>query len=113
MEILAAVKGSGKEKRLASQFIAKFFTSFPNLSDQAIEAQFDLCEDDDVAVIITYFYQLTIRKSIFICIFVKQLFIVSKCYLYTNNFRFESKLSKIYQQCVKIIKNTRLELLIF
>lgn len=50
MEILAAVKGSDKEKRLASQFIAKFFNSFPNLSDQAIEAQFDLCEDDDVAV---------------------------------------------------------------
>lgn len=44
------MKGSDKEKRLASQFIAKFFNSFPNLSDQAIEAQFDLCEDDDVAV---------------------------------------------------------------
>ncbi|XP_045533870.1 apoptosis inhibitor 5 [Papilio machaon] len=50
MEILAAVKGSDKEKRLASQFIAKFFHSFPNLADQAIEAQFDLCEDDDVAI---------------------------------------------------------------
>ncbi|OWR43175.1 Apoptosis inhibitor 5 [Danaus plexippus plexippus] len=50
LEILAAVKGSDKEKRLASQFIAKFYTSFPNLADQAIEAQFDLCEDDDVAI---------------------------------------------------------------
>ncbi|XP_045763397.1 apoptosis inhibitor 5 [Maniola jurtina] len=50
LEILAAVKGSDKEKRLASQFIAKFFNSFPNLADQAIEAQFDLCEDDDVAI---------------------------------------------------------------
>lgn len=50
LEILAAVKGSDKEKRLASQFIAKFFNSFPTLADQAIEAQFDLCEDDDVAV---------------------------------------------------------------
>ncbi|XP_063530539.1 apoptosis inhibitor 5 [Cydia strobilella] len=49
-EILAAVKGTDKEKRLASQFIAKFFNSFPNLADQAIEAQFDLCEDDDVAI---------------------------------------------------------------
>ncbi|XP_063374610.1 apoptosis inhibitor 5 isoform X1 [Cydia amplana] len=49
-EILAAVKGSDKEKRLASQFIAKFFNSFPNLAEQAIEAQFDLCEDDDVAI---------------------------------------------------------------
>ncbi|CAG9792035.1 unnamed protein product [Diatraea saccharalis] len=50
LEILAAVKGSDKEKRLASQFIAKFFHNFPNLSEQAIEAQFDLCEDDDVAI---------------------------------------------------------------
>ncbi|KAJ0179391.1 hypothetical protein K1T71_005103 [Dendrolimus kikuchii] len=50
LEILAAVKGSDKEKRLASQFIAKFFNNFPNLADQAIEAQFDLCEDDDVAI---------------------------------------------------------------
>ncbi|XP_041972899.1 apoptosis inhibitor 5 [Aricia agestis] len=50
LEILAAVKGSDKEKRLASQFIAKFFNSFPNLTEQAIEAQFDLCEDDDVAI---------------------------------------------------------------
>ncbi|XP_063823341.1 apoptosis inhibitor 5 [Ostrinia nubilalis] len=50
LEILSAVKGSDKEKRLASQFIAKFFHSFPNLAEQAIEAQFDLCEDDDVAI---------------------------------------------------------------
>ncbi|XP_023942767.1 apoptosis inhibitor 5 [Bicyclus anynana] len=50
LEILAAVKGSDKEKRLASQFIAKFFDSFPNLADQSIEAQFDLCEDDDVTI---------------------------------------------------------------
>lgn len=50
MEILAAVKGSDKEKRLASQFIAKFFSSFPELADQAIEALFDLCEDEDVTV---------------------------------------------------------------
>lgn len=50
LEIIAAVKGSDKEKRLASQFIAKFFNSFPTLAEQAIEAQFDLCEDDDVTV---------------------------------------------------------------
>lgn len=50
MEILAAVKGSLKEKRLASQFIARFFKSFPVLADQALEAQLDLCEDDDVSV---------------------------------------------------------------
>ncbi|KAG8230758.1 hypothetical protein J437_LFUL009818 [Ladona fulva] len=50
LEILTAVKGSDKEKRLASQFIARFFKHFPNLSDQAIEAQLDLCEDEDVAI---------------------------------------------------------------
>lgn len=50
MEILAAVKGSPKEKRLASQFIARFFRNFPALADQALEAQLDLCEDDDVSV---------------------------------------------------------------
>lgn len=67
MEILAAVKGSDKEKRLASQFIAKFFNSFPNLAEQAIEAQFDLCEDDDVAVSITH-YKIT-RASFLVVIY--------------------------------------------
>lgn len=50
LEILSAVKGTPKEKRLASQFIARFFKCFPDLADQAIEAQLDLCEDDDVSV---------------------------------------------------------------
>lgn len=50
LEIIAAIKGSDKEKRLASQFIAKFFKHFPNLHDEAIEAQFDLCEDEDVTI---------------------------------------------------------------
>lgn len=50
MEIMAAVKGSAKEKRLASQFIARFFKSFPALAEQAIECLFDLCEDEDVLV---------------------------------------------------------------
>lgn len=50
LEILAAVKGSAKEKRLASQFIARFFKDFPGLADQALEAQLDLCEDEDVSI---------------------------------------------------------------
>lgn len=50
LEILTAVKGSEKEKRLASQFIARFFKHFPHLADQAIEAQIDLCEDEDQSV---------------------------------------------------------------
>lgn len=49
-EILKAVKGSSKEKRLASQFIGAFFKHFPDLSDSAIDAQLDLVEDEDMQV---------------------------------------------------------------
>lgn len=48
--ILDGVKGGAKEKRLAAQFIPKFFSSFPELADAAINAQLDLCEDEDVSV---------------------------------------------------------------
>jgi len=44
---LAAVKGSQAEKRLASQFIARFFKFFPKLQENAIDAMLDLCEDED------------------------------------------------------------------
>lgn len=50
LAIVAAVKGSSQEKRLASQFIAKFFKHFPKHGEQTLNAMFDLCEDDDVAV---------------------------------------------------------------
>lgn len=50
LEILDSVKGTPSEKRLASQFIARFFKSFPHLAEKAIDAQLDLCEDADVAV---------------------------------------------------------------
>lgn len=49
-EILEAVKGEAKEKRLASQFIGKFFKFFPHLTDVAIDAQLDLCEDADIQI---------------------------------------------------------------
>lgn len=49
-EILDAIKGSPKEKRLASQFIGKFLKFFPNLTESAIDAQLDLCEDEDIQV---------------------------------------------------------------
>lgn len=48
--ILNGVKGGPKEKRLAAQFIPKFFSNFPELSDAAINAQLDLCEDEDVSI---------------------------------------------------------------
>ena len=47
LSILAAVKGSQAEKRLASQFIARFFKFFPKLQENAIDAMLDLCEDED------------------------------------------------------------------
>lgn len=49
-DILAAVKGSPNEKRLASQFIAKFFSKFPEHADASLEAILDLCEDEDVNI---------------------------------------------------------------
>ncbi|XP_069019063.1 apoptosis inhibitor 5 isoform X1 [Embiotoca jacksoni] len=48
--ILDGVKGGPKEKRLAAQFIPKFFSNFPELADAAIHAQLDLCEDEDVSI---------------------------------------------------------------
>ncbi|XP_055547126.1 apoptosis inhibitor 5 homolog [Wyeomyia smithii] len=49
-EILDAVKGTAKEKRLASQFIGKFFKHFPALAEIAIDRQLDLCEDEDAQI---------------------------------------------------------------
>lgn len=54
--ILNGVKGGPKEKRLAAQFIPKFFSAFPDMADTAINAQLDLCEDEDVSV------------SVFLCV---------------------------------------------
>lgn len=50
MEILEAARGTDKEKKLATQFIGKFFKYFPNLSEIAIDRQFDLCEENDVLI---------------------------------------------------------------
>lgn len=50
------MKSGAKEKRLAAQFIPKFFKHFPELADSAINAQLDLCEDEDLSVrVIIYF----------------------------------------------------------
>ena len=49
-ELLSAVKGTDKEKRLASQFITRFMEYFPLLYSEAIDSLLDLCEDDDVSV---------------------------------------------------------------
>jgi len=48
--ILKGVHGDTQSKRLASQFIARFSTQFPNLTDASLDAILDLCEDDDVNI---------------------------------------------------------------
>jgi hypothetical protein len=50
LEIISGVKGDKNTKRLASQFICKFYKDFPKLSDDALNALFDLCEDADVEI---------------------------------------------------------------
>lgn len=50
LEILSCVKGSANEKRLASQFIAKFFKHFPAHNEKALNAMLDLCEDTDINI---------------------------------------------------------------
>ena len=42
-----ATKASLPEKKLACQFIPKFFIHFPSLADAAIDAQLDLCEEEE------------------------------------------------------------------
>jgi len=49
-EIINATRGSSTEKRLASQFICKFYKDFPNLQELAVDSLFDLCEDEDVEI---------------------------------------------------------------
>jgi len=44
------VKGDAQAKRLASQFIARFFSNFPSLAVESFEAMIDLCEDTDVNI---------------------------------------------------------------
>lgn len=47
---MEAVKGNSGQKRLASQFMARFFKHFPALARDTINAMFDLCEDADVMI---------------------------------------------------------------
>lgn len=48
--IIRAAKGSIKAKQLAAQLIPRFFKFFPSLSSQAVEAHFDLCEEEELGV---------------------------------------------------------------
>ncbi|CAI5936422.1 unnamed protein product [Closterium sp. NIES-65] len=46
--VIAAATGSSKAKLFAAQQIPRFFKFFPQLSAEGINAQLDLCEDDDI-----------------------------------------------------------------
>ena len=48
--IMSGASGGSNEKRLASQFIARFHKYFPSLFDKCLDVMMDLCEDSDVAV---------------------------------------------------------------
>ncbi|XWS18472.1 hypothetical protein CRYUN_Cryun32bG0046300 [Craigia yunnanensis] len=48
--IIDATKTSLKAKQLAAQLIPRFFKFFPNLSSRALNAHFDLIEEEDLAV---------------------------------------------------------------
>jgi Apoptosis inhibitory protein 5 (API5) len=61
--ILSGASGGANEKRLASQFIARFCKHFPSIIDQSFDVMMDLCEDSDVNVSMHNFYFV----SHFIC----------------------------------------------
>jgi hypothetical protein len=65
LQIISGTKSGQKEKLLASQFIAKFFKQFPEQMPAAIDAIFDLCEDDDITVSMRFLALLFVRKKIF------------------------------------------------
>lgn len=49
-EILEGVKGDDQTKKLASQFISRFYCNFPEQSEPSIDAMLDLCEDINVEI---------------------------------------------------------------
>ena len=51
-EILSASKGPDNAKKLAAQLIPRYFKSFPKLNAKSIDAMIDLCEDEDVQVLL-------------------------------------------------------------
>lgn len=71
------MKGGAKEKRLAAQFIPKFFKHFPELADSAINAQLDLCEDEDVSVRIRTGSLYQVDTFIYVLLFLFLLFAFS------------------------------------
>lgn len=50
LEILQSASGEAREKALACQFIPRFLKDFPHFVNAALDAQFDLVEDEDVSI---------------------------------------------------------------
>ncbi|KAF6158430.1 hypothetical protein GIB67_022027 [Kingdonia uniflora] len=48
--VIKAARGSIKAKQLAAQLIPKYFKFFPTLANQAANAHFDLCEEEELGV---------------------------------------------------------------
>jgi len=51
--LIAGAHGSSNCKRLAAQFIPRFFGKFPEYYETALDSLFDLCEDTDINVRLT------------------------------------------------------------
>lgn len=67
-EYLAAIestKGDEKLKKLAAQIISKFFKHFPALQIKAIDAIFDMCEDENASVSFSVFIFCKTKHLIF------------------------------------------------
>ena len=62
--IIDATKTSLKAKQLVAQLIPRFFKFFPNLSSRALNAHFDLIEEEDLAVS-SYIIYVLFTNSIF------------------------------------------------
>ena len=59
-------------KQLACQFIVRFYKKFPALESEAIDAQLDLCEDDDQSVrYFVYYACFTNLLELFFKIFLR------------------------------------------
>lgn len=73
--IIGAAKGSIKAKQLAAQLIPRFYKFFPDLQISALDAIFDLCEEEELAVCYLFpsFILLSCvifcHKNVLFCIF--------------------------------------------
>jgi len=64
--IMSGAGGGSNEKRLASQFIARFHKYFPSLFDKCLDVMMDLCEDVDVAVSSALYHCYFVNKYVLI-----------------------------------------------